>query len=249
MFRLFPIMLVLCVALLGVRIADMVDRQQSLSGALFIDTTHAEEKAKTDDKDKKEDAEKKDDKKEEDGDHPAPGSKDGEKKSDAKTDEKAPSPETGKLPEPKQPVKEEKRFSESEVEILQRLAERHKKLEQWQKEMELRESVLKLTEQKVDGKLQELRKLKTDVEKLLELYNEKEDAKIRSLVKIYENMKPKDAARIFDALDNEVLLIVIDKMKEAKSATILAKMNPAKAKEITTQLADQRRLKTPDSSL
>jgi flagellar motility protein MotE (MotC chaperone) len=243
MFRLFPIMLVLCVALLGVRIADMVDRQQSLSGALFIEATHAEEKAKTEEK------EKKDEKKEEDGDHPAPGSKDGDKKSDKKADEKAPSLETGKLPEPKMPAKEEKRFSESEVEILQRLAERHKKLEQWQKEMELRESVLKLTEQKVDGKLQDLRKLKTDVEKLLELYNEKEDAKIRSLVKIYENMKPKDAARIFDELDNEVLLIVIDKMKEAKSATILAKMNPAKAKEITTQLADQRRLKTPDSSL
>lgn len=242
MFRLFPIMLVLCIALLGVRIADMVDRQQSLSGALFIDSSRAQEK--TEEKGKKEDN-KAEEKKEDD----AAGSKGADKKSDEKADAKAPSPETGKLPEPTQPVKEEKRFSESEVEILQRLAERHKKLEQWQKEMELRESVLKLTEQKVDGKLQDLRKLKADVEKLLELYNEKEDAKIRSLVKIYENMKPKDAARIFDELDNDVLLQVIDKMKEAKSATILAKMNPAKAKEITTQLADQRRLKAPDSSL
>ena len=74
------------------------------------------------------------------------------------------------------------------------------------------------------------------------LYDEKEQEKIRSLVKIYENMKPKDAARIFEEIDMDVLLDVVDKMKEKKIAPILAKMNATRAKEITTELAERRKL-------
>ena len=55
-------------------------------------------------------------------------------------------------------------------------------------------------------------------------------------------MKPKDAARIFEQLDMVVLLDVIERMKERKSAPILAKMKPQRAKEITLELAQRRGL-------
>jgi flagellar motility protein MotE (MotC chaperone) len=55
-------------------------------------------------------------------------------------------------------------------------------------------------------------------------------------------MKPKSAARIFEELDLDVLLPVIERMKERKIAPILAKMNAEKAKTITTELAQRRRL-------
>jgi len=65
---------------------------------------------------------------------------------------------------------------------------------------------------------------------------------MKSLVKIYENMKPKDAAPIFEQLDMDVLLDIVDRMKEAKVAPILAQMNPAKAKEVTDELAKRHEL-------
>jgi flagellar motility protein MotE (MotC chaperone) len=67
-------------------------------------------------------------------------------------------------------------------------------------------------------------------------------ARLQSLVKIYENMKPKDAARIFDQLDMDVLLDVVERMKEARVAPILALVNPQRAQDITIQLAERRKL-------
>ena len=71
-------------------------------------------------------------------------------------------------------------------------------------------------------------------------HGEKEEQQLNSLVTIYENMKPKDAARIFGELDMVVLLDVIERMKERKVAPILAAMNPKRAKAITIELAQRR---------
>ena len=65
---------------------------------------------------------------------------------------------------------------------------------------------------------------------------------MKSLVKVYENMKPKDAARIFEKLDMPVLLQVVERMKEQKLAAVLAEMDPGKAKSVTIELATQHQL-------
>jgi flagellar motility protein MotE (MotC chaperone) len=73
-------------------------------------------------------------------------------------------------------------------------------------------------------------------------HDEQEERQLNSLVIIYENMKPKDAARIFEELDMVVLLDVIERMKERKTAPILAELNPKRAKTITIELAHRRNL-------
>lgn len=133
-------------------------------------------------------------------------------------------------------------YSEAEIDILQNLGERRKALERREQELMLRENLLKVAEAKIDGKIGSLEQLKVETEKLIAIYNEKEDQKIKSLVKIYEVMKPKDAAQIFSELDNHVLLMVVSKMKEAKIAPILAQMDPMKAKIITTELAERNKI-------
>ena len=55
---------------------------------------------------------------------------------------------------------------------------------------------------------------------------------------------PGDAARIFEALEMPVLLDVIERMREGKSAPILAAMDPLKAKEVTASLVERRALPT-----
>ena len=53
-------------------------------------------------------------------------------------------------------------------------------------------------------------------------------------------MKPRDAAVIFNDLDLPVLLPVLDRMKEAKAAPVLAAMHPERARQVTSELAQLR---------
>ena len=80
---------------------------------------------------------------------------------------------------------------------------------------------------------------------MIKTHDQQEDAKMQSLVKIYENMKPKDAARIFEELDINTLLMVAERMKERKLAPVMAKMNSGKAKEMTVELSKLRKLPDP----
>ena len=139
---------------------------------------------------------------------------------------------------------QEQSFSASEIQVLQSLSERRTALEERERALEGREALLKATEQRVEQKIAELNTLKGELETLVKGQKKAEDAQTESLVKIYENMKPKDAARIFDTLDIEVLLEVVGRMKELKTAPILAAMEEARAREVTTRLHNRKQLPT-----
>jgi hypothetical protein len=65
-------------------------------------------------------------------------------------------------------------------------------------------------------------------------------------VKTYSSMKPKDAARIFDGLADEVLVPVAQAMKSDALAPVLAAMNPSNAQKLTVKLAS--RLSLPETA-
>jgi flagellar motility protein MotE (MotC chaperone) len=136
----------------------------------------------------------------------------------------------------------EQTFSPAEVEVLQSLSKRRDELDKRQKQIDQRESLLKVAESEVDRKISELNKIKKELEDLLGKQQTAQDERMISLVKIYEGMKPKEAARIFDTLDMSVLLPVISRMKENKTAPVLAAMDPEKARQVTIKLAEQRKL-------
>ncbi|MBY6265391.1 hypothetical protein EI613_26225 [Azospirillum sp. 412522] len=125
-------------------------------------------------------------------------------------------------------------------ELLQHFAERRAEIERRTKEMEQREALLAAAEKRIDQKVAEMEKTRSDIQKLMAQGDEKQSTQLESLVKIYETMKPKEAARIFEELDMPVLLGVIQKMKEQKTAPILAAMDPVKAKEVTSALVERR---------
>ena len=133
-------------------------------------------------------------------------------------------------------------FSQSEIEVLQQLSERREKLEQMQGEIDTREGLLSAAEKRIDSKIADLRQLETTIKGLIKTHDEQQEAKIGSLVKIYEAMKPKDAARIFEQLQFDTILLVAERMKERKLAPVLAKMNANKAQEITVKLSKLRDL-------
>ena len=136
-------------------------------------------------------------------------------------------------------------MTDEELVLLQSLSQRREELEQRAREIDEREVLLKAAEQRIDQRIGELERLQASIEDLLVQHDEQSEAQMQSLVKIYESMKPKDAARIFEELDMEVLLEVVERMKERKTAPILAKMNPERAKTVTLELAQRRELPLP----
>lgn len=130
----------------------------------------------------------------------------------------------------------------SEIEVLQQLAQRREELTRRADALDRREGLLKAAEHRLDQKLQGLKDLQATLERLIAEYKAQQDEQTQTLVKIYENMKPKDAARIFEELEMGTLLGVADRMKERKLAALLAEMNPARAKEVTEELARLRTL-------
>ena len=133
-------------------------------------------------------------------------------------------------------------ISPTEIQMLENLATRRVLLEARERDLDMREKLLAAAEARVEGKIAELKEIHTAVESLIIQFDSDEDAKIKSLVKIYENMKPKDAARIFNGLELDILIEVVGRMREAKAAAIIAKMNRETAMIITTELAVRREL-------
>lgn len=127
--------------------------------------------------------------------------------------------------------------SRAEMTLLEDLRRRREELDERERQAALREQLLLATEQRIDRKIADLRKIEEHVEKLVARHEEQQDARIANIVKVYETMKPKDAAPVFQRLALEIQADVATRMKDAKMAALLAEMSPESAEILTTHLA------------
>ena len=134
----------------------------------------------------------------------------------------------------------ESSYTAAEVEILQNLSRRREELDSREQGIAAREALLAAAEKRIESRIGELKALEAKLTALADQRGEEEEKRLRGLVKVYESMKPADAARIFQELDMPVLLDVAERMKEAKLGPILAQMNPQKARAMTVELAGRR---------
>lgn len=137
---------------------------------------------------------------------------------------------------------EEFEYSSVRKEMFDDMTKRREGLDEKERAITTREALLKAAEQELDRKYQEMKKLRDEIEGLLDKQSGEEQSRINSLVKVYEGMKPKDAARIFDTLDLDVLVAVMSRMSERKMSPVLANMNPERARTVTIMLAEEKKL-------
>jgi flagellar motility protein MotE (MotC chaperone) len=130
--------------------------------------------------------------------------------------------------------------SDSEKALLQELRQRRQNLDSRADAVAARESVLIATEQKLAARVDELQTLQKKLEGLDAAQKQKEDAGWQGLVKVYETMKAKEAATIFNDLSMPVLVQILDRMKDSKAALIMAAMSPDRARDVTADLAQMR---------
>ena len=129
--------------------------------------------------------------------------------------------------------------SPGERAVLERLQERRQALDDRNRSIDMRESLLKAAEKRINAKLAELRGMETQLDGAQASRQQGNVARFKDLVAMYENMKSKDAARIFDRLDLKILVDVSTRIKPAKMAEILGLMAPEAAERLTVELASR----------
>lgn len=122
--------------------------------------------------------------------------------------------------------------SPSEKAIAERLAERRADLDAKARDMEMRENLMKAAEKRLEGRIEELKKLEGKDGETVD--------RLKSVVVMYEAMRPKDAAKIFDRMEMRTLYDIMNQMNPRKVSEVLALMKPENAERITGELARRR---------
>jgi flagellar motility protein MotE (MotC chaperone) len=136
----------------------------------------------------------------------------------------------------------ERPMSPAERALAEKLTQRREEIEARMRELEMRERLLDTAEKKLDGRVDDLKSLEAKVERDGGGRTAADEAKaIRNLVIMYENMKPKDAARVFNRLALDVLVPVVQQMNPRKMSEVLAAMAPESAERLTIALAQGAR--------
>ena len=130
-----------------------------------------------------------------------------------------------------------RQVSESERAILERLQARRQELEARAREIEIRESLLKSAEKRIEAKVEELKATEARIATASGAKSEADAARFKGIVTMYEGMKPKDAAKVFDRLEMTVLYEIASQIAPRKMSDILGLMQPEAAERLTVELA------------
>ena len=128
-------------------------------------------------------------------------------------------------------------FSPEEIKLLYELDSRRRSLDDLQFELLERESVIAAAEKRVLERQRQLEVVREEIAGLLKQYDELKREEVTRLVAVYENMRPRSAASIFNDLDLDTLLLVARRMNVRKLSPIVGLMNPVRARLITQELS------------
>jgi len=127
--------------------------------------------------------------------------------------------------------------SPSERAILERLQSRRQELEARAREIDIRESLLKAAEKRIESRVEELKAVESRISTATEQKTETDAARFKGIITMYEGMKPKDAAKVFDRLDMSVLIEIASHIAPRKMSDILGLMATEAAERLTVELA------------
>ncbi|MBN8982730.1 MAG: flagellar protein FlbB [Rhizobiales bacterium] len=125
----------------------------------------------------------------------------------------------------------------SERAVLERLQSRRQEIETRAREVDIRENLIKSAEKRIEGRIEELKATEARITVAGQQKDEAEAQRFKSIVTMYENMKPKDAAKVFDRLEMSVLFEIASQIAPRKMSDIMGQMQPEAAERLTVELA------------
>lgn len=112
---------------------------------------------------------------------------------------------------------------------LFRLAERKKQLDQREEELNKLAERIEKQKAEISEKLAKLEETRAKISTALEERIKSDDGKVETLVQMYSNMKPQQAAKVFETLDEDLVIEILGRMKKKNAADILNLIKPEKA--------------------
>lgn len=125
------------------------------------------------------------------------------------------------------------------------LRARRESLEERERTIATRESLLAVAEQRLAARLAELTTLQGRLEQADVDAREREESHWRTMAKLYETMRPREAAAVFNELDLPILVQVVERMNDRRAAPVLGAMLPDRVRQLTVELARLRAARPP----
>lgn len=110
------------------------------------------------------------------------------------------------------------------------------KKRQWKQKMQTLQALGLM----VEKKQKELERLEKILIHMTQKHQKNEQLHMKSLVKIYEHMKPPQAALVFLKMDPSYVVDIMQYMREAKASLILAQLPSHLASYVTEQICHRR---------
>ena len=100
---------------------------------------------------------------------------------------------------------------------------------------------------KEDKKSKDVKVSQKEIEEQMKAREAEEKKRISKLARIYDNMKPEEAAKALNDVSLDTVVSILQRMDEANAGQVIAKMEPSKAARVTQMMFDgqQRRLTLP----
>lgn len=116
------------------------------------------------------------------------------------------------------------------------LSEEWQTLRRRQEEVQRQEQALRALEEELDAKLDRLQNLETRIQGMIEEADVLKDGKMRHLVDVYSNMKPREAARALEALEELVAVKILSGMRGRNAGEVLSFVDAERAARLTEAL-------------
>lgn len=127
-----------------------------------------------------------------------------------------------------------------DYELLRSFEKRREELDRYEEELNKKEERLSILREALEDRLAQFEKIKTELEELVKIRRDLSEKSLKHLVKVYESMKPENAAPLIERLDRDITVLILSRMKGKSAGKILSKVRPTIATKISEQIAKKK---------
>ncbi|MEC8971938.1 MAG: hypothetical protein VYA75_02570 [SAR324 cluster bacterium] len=137
-------------------------------------------------------------------------------------------------------TKKPHKFTESEKEILTRLAEQQSRLRLRALELDRREGQLKTLQEDIQRQVSQLEKLQQEIENDIKKKKNQDNTQLQKAVALYSKMDAAIAAQSLAKLDRMIAVSILKQMKEKQASLVLSSMGAEESASIIEEITRKK---------
>ncbi len=134
-----------------------------------------------------------------------------------------------------------KEYSEDEINHFAKLNERKRELDAREEELARMEQELQTQKAELDKRLADLENTRRSISSVLEEKVQTDDKKVENLVQMYSTMKPQQAAKALEEMDEGLAIEILGRMKKKNAAEVMNLVKSEKVKTFSEKYAGYKR--------